>query len=114
MVGRRGWKLPAAAVLAAVTVAGCTASSPAPGPTSASGSAAAGEHRVETDRMARQLDIFFADDAASLNAFRDRQALLIMVDGRPVLERYSQSSATTTAPLSSITKTITSMLIGIA
>src|SRR3954454_23139796 len=114
MVGLRGWKLPAAAVLATATVAGCTASSPAPSPTSASGSATAGAHRVETDRMARQLDIFFADDAATLNAFRDRQALLITVDGRPVLERYSQSSLTTTAPLSSITKTIMSTLLGIA
>jgi CubicO group peptidase (beta-lactamase class C family) len=64
--------------------------------------------------MTRQLDIFFADDAATLNAFRDRQALLVMVDGRPVLERYSQSSPTTTAPLSSITKTIMATLIGIA
>jgi CubicO group peptidase (beta-lactamase class C family) len=114
MVGRRGGKLPAAAVLVAATVAGCTTASSAAHPTSASGSTAAGAHRVDTDRMARQLDIFFADDAASLNAFRDRQALLIMVDGRPVLERYSQSSATTTAPLSSITKTIMSTLIGIA
>jgi CubicO group peptidase (beta-lactamase class C family) len=114
VVGLRGWKLPVAAALAAATLAGCTASSPAPRPTSSSGSATAGVHRAETDRIARQLDTFFADDATTLNAFRARRALLITVDGRPIVERYWNSSATTTAAVSSITKTIMSTLIGIA
>src|SRR6185437_13446672 len=64
--------------------------------------------------IARQLDSFFADDAATINAFRDRRALLITVDGRPVLERYWHSSATTTGGIFSITTTIMSTLIGIA
>ncbi len=96
---------------------GCTSSSPAaqpaePAQSSLSVSGAA--HRVDTDRIVRQLDLFFADDAATLKAFRDRRALLIAVDGRPVVERYWHSSATTTGGIFSITTTIMSALVGVA
>jgi CubicO group peptidase (beta-lactamase class C family) len=94
-----------------LTLAACTSSSPAEQPASSSTSAA---HRVDTDRILHQLDIFFANDAAATNAFRNRRALLITVDGRPVVERYWHSSATTTVGIFSVTKTVIGTLVGIA
>jgi CubicO group peptidase (beta-lactamase class C family) len=69
---------------------------------------------VDTDRILQQLDVFLANDAATTNVFRNRRALLITVDGRPVLERYWHSSATTTGSIYSVTKTVMGTLIGIA
>jgi CubicO group peptidase (beta-lactamase class C family) len=69
---------------------------------------------VDTDRILQQLDAFFANDAAATNAFRNRRALLINVDGRPVVERYWHSSARTTGGIFSVTKTVIGTLIGIA
>jgi CubicO group peptidase (beta-lactamase class C family) len=120
MVQGRGWMVRVAAVLAVAALAGCMFSSPAAQPVQTappvggSRSASTAPHRVETDQIARELNSFFTNDAATINAFRDRRALLITVDGRPVVERYWHSSATTTGGIFSITTTIMSTLIGIA
>jgi CubicO group peptidase (beta-lactamase class C family) len=62
--------------------------------------------------MAQLVDAFFENDAA--DAFRNRQALVISVDGHIVLERYWDSTATTSGNIESVGKTILSTLIGIA
>jgi CubicO group peptidase (beta-lactamase class C family) len=119
MVQGRVLTVRVAAVLAAATMTACT-SSPAAQPVQtappveSSRSVATAAHRVETDQLVRQLDSFFADDAATINAFRDRRALLITVDGRPVVERYWHSSATATGGVFGITTTIMSSLVGVA
>src|SRR3954471_24488775 len=92
-----------AAVVAAVTLAGCTSSSPAARPGQSPTASSAAARRVDTEHMARQLDTFFAADAETTNAFRNRRALLVTVDGQPILERYWHSSATTTGNIASVT-----------
>jgi CubicO group peptidase (beta-lactamase class C family) len=105
----RTWSrsLPALVIAAALTA--CTSTAPPPSRTSASSTAA---HRVDAAALEQLVDAFFANDAA--DAFRNRQALVISVDGRIVLERYWQSSATRSGSIESVGKTITSTLIGIA
>ena len=62
--------------------------------------------------MERVVDAFFANDTADI--FRNRQALVVSVDGQVVLERYWQGTATTSGSIESAGKTILSTLIGIA
>ncbi len=52
-------------------------------------------------------------DAGS-GAFDQVRAILVSVHGRPVFERYYHSSAATTGNVFSVTKSVMSMLIGIA
>ena len=52
--------------------------------------------------------------AADTESYRNLRSVLISVDGRVVLERYYQSSATTNVEIQSVVKTIMSTLIGIA
>jgi CubicO group peptidase (beta-lactamase class C family) len=67
---------------------------------------------VDTAAMADLVDAFFANDFADV--FRNRQALVISVDGQVVLERYWDSTATTTGNIESVGKTILAALIGVA
>jgi CubicO group peptidase (beta-lactamase class C family) len=106
-----GWT---AAVVAAVTLASCTSSSPAARPGQSPTASSTAARRVDTAHMVRLLDVFFADDAATTNQFRNRRALLVTVDGRFVVERYWHSSPMTSGNIASITKTIIGTLIGIA
>jgi CubicO group peptidase (beta-lactamase class C family) len=115
MTPTRTWTGWAVAVVAAASLAGCTSSSPVTQPVQPPGSSTTTTaHRVDTDHIVRQLDVFFANDAATTNAFRNRRALLVTVDGQPILERYWHSSATTTGNIASVTKTVIGTLIGIA
>jgi CubicO group peptidase (beta-lactamase class C family) len=67
---------------------------------------------VDSAAVGQLVDGFFANDFAS--AFRNRQALVISVDGKIVLERYWHSTAATSGNIESVGKTILSTLIGIA
>lgn len=107
---RTAW---AASIVAAVALAGCS-SPPRAQPVPATGSSSGAAHMVDRDQLARQLDVFLANDARTTDTFRNRRALLISVDGRPVVERYWRSSATTSGDVGSITKTVIGILIGIA
>jgi CubicO group peptidase (beta-lactamase class C family) len=67
---------------------------------------------VDVAALGRQVDLYFANDLT--DAFRNRQALLVSVDGRIVLERYWHSTAATSGNIESVGKTILSTLVGIA
>jgi CubicO group peptidase (beta-lactamase class C family) len=95
----------------AAAVAGCTSTAQGPAQSQASSSSTA-THRVDTAALAKLVDLFFENDFA--DAFRNRQALVITVDGHVVLERYWDSTATTSGNIESVGKTILSTLIGIA
>ncbi len=99
-----------AGLLAVAVLAGCTSATQAPAPSPASPSATA--HRVDVAALGQQVDLYFANDLT--DAFRNRQALLVSVDGRIVLERYWHSTAATSGNIESAGKTILSTLVGIA
>jgi CubicO group peptidase (beta-lactamase class C family) len=69
-------------------------------------------HTVSGEDLATVIDDLFANDYN--DAYRNRRALLVTVDGRTVLERYHKSSAATTVNSQSVGKTIMATLIGIA
>src|SRR4051794_19072593 len=105
------WSRWGVALAAAAVLAGCTSTAPAPAPSQTSSSSTT-THRVDATVLGQQVDGFFAHYAA--NVFRNRQALLVSVDGHMVLERYWQSTAATSSNIESVGKTIMSTLIGIA
>src|SRR5215212_3210500 len=111
VIRTRKWSRRLVALVTTAALAGCTSTAQDPGRPQASSSDTA-THRVETTKMAQLVDAFFEKDAA--DAFRNRQALVISVDGHLVLERYWDSTATTSGNIESVGKTILSTLIGIA
>ena len=109
---RRGWMCIAAAVIAAA--AGCSGGSPA-APT-ASGPAtpaiSASAHPVVPAEVEKRIQEFL--DLDYTGGFDQVRAIVVSVHGRPVFERYYHSSAATTGNVFSVTKSVMSMLIGIA
>jgi CubicO group peptidase (beta-lactamase class C family) len=100
-----------AALGIAVVLAGCTSTGPTAARSGTSSSSTAA-HRVDTPQVRRLVDAFFENDTT--DAFRNRQALVISVDGDVVLEQYWQSTAATSGSIESAGKTILSTLIGVA
>jgi CubicO group peptidase (beta-lactamase class C family) len=101
----------AAAVIAAT--AGCSGGSPAAptasGPTVRATSVSA--QPVAPAEVEKRIQEFL--DAGG-GAFDQVRAIVVSVAGRPVYERYYHSAAATTGNLFSVTKSVMSMLIGIA
>jgi CubicO group peptidase (beta-lactamase class C family) len=109
---RLAWTCVAAAVIAAA--AGCSGGSPA-GPATndpAASATSASAHAVVPAEVGRRIQEFL--DVGNGGAFDQVRAILVSVDGRPVFERYYHSSAATTGNVFSVTKSVMSMLIGIA
>ena len=104
---RRGPLLAAAAVLALAL--GC---SPAPERTepSTTSAGAVGRQRVDPE-LAKQLQAHFD---ASPDAFRNRRAFLVSVDGQLVVEHYHHSTRDTTLNVQAVGNSVMSTLIGIA
>jgi CubicO group peptidase (beta-lactamase class C family) len=97
--------------------AGCSGGSPAaPAPDDSTGPArsasAASSRPVVPAEVEKSIQEFLA--VGDGGAFEQVRAILVMVDGRPVFERYYHSSAATTGNVFSVTKSVMSMLIGIA
>src|SRR4029434_10519307 len=92
---------------------GCSGGSPAApaasGPTAPATSVSA--HPVVPAEGGKGIREFL--DAGG-GAFDQVRAILVSVAGRPVVERYYHSSAVTTGNVFSVTKSVMSMLIGIA
>ena len=100
----------AAALIAAM--AGCSggsATTPAANDSTASATSASA-HQVLPAEVDKRIQAFL--DAGT--AFDQVRAILVSVGGRPVFERYYQGSAATTGNVFSVTKSVMSMLIGIA
>jgi CubicO group peptidase (beta-lactamase class C family) len=113
--GRRQWRVAAAggAVLAVVT-AGCTGSpaSQAPGQSQAAASATVTAPPRSKADLGKGIDVFFRDNYT--DSYQNVRAVLVYADRRPVVERYYRGSASTTSNVQSVTKSVMSMLIGIA
>ncbi len=101
----RRWRRSVAALCAAAALAACSTTAP-------ESRTATSAHRVDTAALAQLVDAFFENDFADV--FRNRQALVISVDGDVVLERYWGSTAATSGNIESVGKTILSTLVGIA
>ena len=71
----------------------------------------AGRHLVETN-LAPRIDAFFT--TSYVDGFRNVRAVLVMVDGQPAFENYNNSTPAATANTSDVTKSVMSMLIGVA
>jgi CubicO group peptidase (beta-lactamase class C family) len=100
-----------AGLLVVAVLAGCTSTTQDSAPSQTS-SPSATAHRMDAVALGQQVDAYFAKDPT--DAFRNRQALLVSVDGQIVLERYWHSTAAMSGNIESVGKTILSTLIGIA
>jgi CubicO group peptidase (beta-lactamase class C family) len=107
--------------LVAVTlalVAACTGSAGSPGSDGDRGqggseaSTTAPESGVSAEHVAAVVDSYLEGDLTG--ASEDVRAVLVTVGGRPVLERYYDSSAEATSGVFSVTKSVMSILVGIA
>ncbi|MGZ6269644.1 MAG: serine hydrolase domain-containing protein [Candidatus Limnocylindrales bacterium] len=82
-------------------------------PTSVTGPSAAGQgsHRVAAD-LGRKVDAFFAADTTG--HYRNRRAVIVTVDGRLVVSRYSKSTPASTFDIQTMGGAVMGILIGIA
>jgi CubicO group peptidase (beta-lactamase class C family) len=102
--------------VAAVVLAAVAACSDSAGTRSSNDSVApAGSstnHAAATADVEKRVQAFLDDDYTG--GFDHIRAILVTVDGRPVFERYYHSSAAITSNVFSVTKSVMSVLIGIA
>jgi len=108
------WRVVAAGLAVLATTVGCTGSpaQPAPQPPQAASPTTATATLRSNADLGRSIDVFFRENYTG--SFRNVRAVLVHVDGRPVVERYYGGSALTTSNVYSVTKSVMSMLIGIA
>ena len=99
----------AGAVIAAATA--CSGGAPA-APTASRSSAPATAVSANPADVEKRIQEFL--DLDYTGGFDQVRAILVSVRGRPVFERYYHSSAATTGNVFSVTKSVMSMLIGIA
>ena len=98
----RGWCVAAAVLLAA---SACTpAPEPQPAPTTPSA----------TPSLSEQVEEVFTSASGVFQGYGDVRALLVVMDGDTVLERYAASTPQSTHDVYSVTKSVMSLLIGIA
>ncbi len=108
--------------LVAVTLALVAACAGSPGGSGADGDRGKGGSEASTtapesgvsaeERVAAAVDSYREGDATG--ASEDVRAVLVTVGGRPLLERYYDSSAEATSGVFSVTKSVMSILVGIA
>jgi CubicO group peptidase (beta-lactamase class C family) len=108
--------------LVAVTLALVAACTGSPGGSATDGDPAQGGSEASmtppesgvsaAEQVAAVVDTYLAGDLTG--ASEDVRAVLVTVGGRPVLERYYDSSAEATSGVFSVTKSVMSILIGIA
>ena len=96
--GRANWLL---TLTVAALIAACTGST---GGSQADASA--------KERVADAVDGFFEDDSSG--AYANVRAVLVFVGARPLVQRYNDSSAKATSNVFSVTKSVMSILVGIA
>jgi CubicO group peptidase (beta-lactamase class C family) len=107
----RDWRsrLWLAAVILAVSTA-CTGSPNGPG----SGETPGGQQTSSgPEQVAAVFDELVEGDIGA-GVYKDLRAVLVLVGGRPLVERYYDSSAEATSNVASVTKSVMSILVGIA
>jgi CubicO group peptidase (beta-lactamase class C family) len=98
---------------AVVMVAAATGCSGATRPESASSrDPARADTAVAGDEFMTDVERIF--EASNTGGYDNVRAVVVTVDERPIVERYYRSSAETTSNVFSVTKSVMSMLIGIA
>lgn len=100
------------AAVAATVVVGCTPEPPDqpnldPRPVART----IGPHVVQPD-LEPQIDAFFANDFAE--AYRNRRAIYVTVDGSPVAKRYNHSRPSATYDVGAVDSAIYATLVGVA
>jgi CubicO group peptidase (beta-lactamase class C family) len=113
--GRRriGGRLTALTAIAAIAwlAAGCSPTPPAQNLDPPPLPRFVGVHRIQPD-LTPQIDAFFANDFA--DAFRNRRAVYVTVDGSPVAKRYNDSPPGAVYDVGAIRTAIAATLVGIA
>jgi CubicO group peptidase (beta-lactamase class C family) len=116
MAARLPHRLARLCVVAAVIVAtaGCSGGSPAAPTTSgpAASATSVSAHPVVPAEVEKRIQEFL--DLDYTGGFDQVRAIVVSVAGRPVFEHYYHSSAATTGNVFSVTKSVMSMLVGIA
>jgi len=97
-----------------VAVVACSGSPAGPGPErpDAARSTASTDSRVVAVDLEKRIQAFLDLDYSG--SFDNIRAILVTAHGRPVFERYYKSSASATSNVFSVTKSVMSVLIGIA
>ena len=99
--------------LAAVILAVSTACSGSPSG-SGSGETPAGQQTSSSpEQVAAVFDELVNGDITA-GVYEDLRAVLVLVGGRPLVERYYDSSAEATSNVASVTKSVMSILVGVA
>ena len=98
----------AAVILAVSTACGGSTSG------SGSGETPAGQQTSSSpEQLAAVFDELVESDIGS-GGYKDLRAVLVLVGGRPLVERYYDSSAEATNNVASVTKSVISILVGVA
>ena len=100
-----------AASAAMAVLVGCTGSAPQAAPDPAGSTAAAVDPRAG-ERIDAALEALF--EASYTDSYRDVRAVLVMVGDEVVLENYYESGPEEPANIFSVTKSVISLLVGIA
>ncbi|MCU1433159.1 MAG: beta-lactamase [Actinotalea sp.] len=103
----RRWGAAAAALILAVSA--CSAA-PEPDPTPVPSPAPS----VEAASLAQQVEEVFTSESGIFQGYGDVRAFLVVVDGQTLVERYDESTPADTHDVFSVTKSVMSLLIGIA
>ncbi len=99
--------------LAAVILAVITACSGSPNG-SGSGETPAGQQTSSSpEQLAAVFDQLVEGDIGA-GSYKDLRAVLVLVGGRPLVERYYDSSTEATSNVASVTKSVMSILVGVA
>jgi CubicO group peptidase (beta-lactamase class C family) len=107
----RDWRcrLWLAAVILAVSTA-CTGSPDGAG----SGETPAGRRTSSGPEQVAAVFDRLVEGGSTARIYEDLRAVLVLVGGRPLVERYYDSSAEATSAVASVTKSVMSVLVGIA
>ena len=105
--GRASWLV---ALIVAALIAACTGSTEGSG--SGRSSAGAQADASAKERVDDVVDGFLKDDPSG--AYANVRAVLVFVGARPLVQRYNNSSAEVTSNVFSVTKSVISILVGIA
>ncbi|MDX6323642.1 MAG: hypothetical protein QOF52_3500 [Propionibacteriaceae bacterium] len=114
-LGWRRWRVAAAALTVLCSVAACTAAQETPAPTAREEQASAAPVPTKAPpnyrAMEQELERRITDRRTGLQAVR---AVLVSVDGKTVIAHYRASRSSEHAHVFSVTKSVMSILVGIA
>jgi CubicO group peptidase (beta-lactamase class C family) len=100
--------------LVAATVALVTACAGSPGGSDARETPTGQLTSSSSEQVAAVFDELVKGDTTNPGGYEDLRAVLVLVGGRPLVERYYDSSADATSNVASVTKSVMSILVGIA